>query len=113
MADQRRKQRRFPLELEIALHGQAQFWVGTTKDIAEGGVFIASRELRPIGAELELTINLPEPFKPVVAVGSVRWIRDTSQEDAPLGMGVQFTTVSDESLQTIRRFLARTPPLQA
>jgi len=47
MTDRRRKQRRFPLALEIALHGQAQFWVGTTKDIAEGGVFVATRELRP------------------------------------------------------------------
>ena len=111
MTDRRRKQRRFPLALEIALHGQAQFWVGTTKDIAEGGVFVATRELRPIGAELELTIKLPQPFKPIWAVGSVRWIRDTSAEEAPLGMGIQFTMVSDESLEDIRRFLAGATPL--
>ena len=113
MGDPHRLNPRFQVELEITLRSESQFWVGTTTNVSEGGIFVATKELKPIGAEVEVSINLPHPLPPIWAVGVVRWIRDTSGgEEAPLGMGLQFKLLSDEALRTVHGFLWKRPPLR-
>jgi uncharacterized protein (TIGR02266 family) len=109
----RRQTPRFRGELEISLRSDSQFWVGTTTNLSEGGVFVATRELKPIGTEVELVIRLPDLFVPLWTLGIVRWIRDApSGADAPLGMGLQWKLLSDEALQAIHRFVGQRPPLR-
>jgi uncharacterized protein (TIGR02266 family) len=110
---QRRRHPRFQVAIEITATSESQFWAGTTTDISEGGVFVATTELKPIGTEIELTIKLPGHL-PVSVHGEVRWIRETKAKlGAPLGMGIQFRTVPDESLRVIREFLAKRPAMRA
>jgi uncharacterized protein (TIGR02266 family) len=110
MSSERRVLRRFPFEVAITVGTRSHFWLGTTKNLSEGGVFIATPELKPIGSQLDLTIELPPPFGAIWARGEVRWIGEAAKDpDVPLGMGVQFQMISEESLSTIRDFLEKKP----
>jgi uncharacterized protein (TIGR02266 family) len=109
---QRRTQLRFVVSLEIGLRSESNFWVVSANNISEGGVFIATKELKPIGSRVEINIRLPEPFGMVWTLGEVRWIRDTpAGAEAPLGMGVRFDGIGEEGQQAIRAFLAARPPI--
>jgi uncharacterized protein (TIGR02266 family) len=111
MADKRRCPR-FGIELAITFGSESHFWTSSATNLSEGGVFIATRELKPIGSEVELTIMLPAPAHPIWLRGEVRWIRQASpNSSAPLGMGIQFRMISEESLRSIAEFLHQRPPL--
>jgi uncharacterized protein (TIGR02266 family) len=107
METQRRQFQRFRVDLELTLQSESTIWMGQAWNVSDGGVFVATKELKPIGTEIELTLKLPGNLLPVWAVGVVSWIRETSgrEEDAPLGMGIQFKLIADEALRRIRDFV--------
>jgi uncharacterized protein (TIGR02266 family) len=106
MEDERRSISRSELELAIKFSTESQHCTAVTANLSEGGLFISTTELKPIGTQIDLTITLPPPLPAVWARGEVRWIGEASSgAEAPLGMGVQFQMISDESLRTIREFL--------
>jgi uncharacterized protein (TIGR02266 family) len=106
MDSQRRGAQRFQVDLELSLQSESTIWIGHAENVSDGGVFVASKELKPIGTEMEMTLKLPGTNMPVWAVGVVVWIRDTSgKEDAPLGMGIQFRLIADDALRRIRDFI--------
>jgi uncharacterized protein (TIGR02266 family) len=104
--DPRRNSQRFQVELELTLQSESTIWIGHAENVSDGGVFVATKELKPIGTEIELTIKLPGNLLPVWTLGVVCWIRETSgRVDAPLGMGVQFRLIADDALRRIRDFV--------
>jgi uncharacterized protein (TIGR02266 family) len=108
----RRKQPRFVVNLDISLRSESNFWVASADNLSETGVFIATKELKPIGSKIEITIRLPPPFGINWTLGQVRWIRETtSGSEAPLGMGIRFDPIAPESQAAIRAFLAARPPI--
>ena len=105
MEAQRRHQR-FQVDLELTLQSETTIWIGHAENVSDGGVFIVSKELKPIGTEVEMTLKLPGVSMPVWAVGTVVWIRESSGKvDAPLGMGIQFRLIADDALRRIRDFV--------
>jgi len=77
---------------------------------SEGGVFVVTPEIKPIGSIVMLEIKLLDRNVSVSTQGIVRWIRDAStSEGAPLGMGVQFFAMSDETLRAVRDCLVDRP----
>jgi uncharacterized protein (TIGR02266 family) len=106
LEQERRSLSRSQLELAITFDIGWQASAAVTANLSEGGLFIATTELKPIGTEIDLTMTLPHPLPAVWARGEVRWIGEASSDaGAPLGMGVQFRMISEESLRTIREFL--------
>ena len=104
--DPRRQFTRFQVDLELTMQSESTIWMGQAENVSDGGVFVATKELKPIGTEVEVTIKLPGNMLPVWAVGVVCWIRDTSpNSDAPLGMGIQFKLIADDALRRIRDFV--------
>jgi uncharacterized protein (TIGR02266 family) len=104
--DPRRQFQRFQVELELTLQSESTIWIGHAENVSDGGVFVATKELKPIGTEVEMTLKLPGNLLPVWAVGTVCWIRDTSgRSDTPLGMGIQFRLIADDALRRIRDFV--------
>ncbi|HMJ50713.1 MAG TPA: PilZ domain-containing protein [Polyangiaceae bacterium] len=103
---QRRNNQRFQVDLELTLQSESTIWIGQLENVSDGGVFVASKELKPIGTEVEVTLKLPGNLLPIWAVGVVCWIRDTSgRDDTPLGMGIQFRLIADDALRRIRDFV--------
>jgi len=104
--EQRRNAQRFQVELELSLQSESTIWIGQAANVSDGGVFVATKELKPIGTEVELTIRLPGNLMPVWTLGVVCWIRETSSNaHAPLGMGIQFRLITDEALRRVRDFV--------
>jgi uncharacterized protein (TIGR02266 family) len=106
---QRRTPRRV-CELELEFTEETQFYTGLTQDISEGGVFIATYRLFPIGSRLELSFELPDGTK-INTWGRVRWLREESPHGSRPGMGVEFGDLTEEMLAAITRFCEQRPPL--
>src|SRR6185503_17659670 len=67
METQRRLNQRFQVDLELTLQSESTIWMGHLENVSDGGVFVASKELKPIGTEVELTLKLPGALLPIWA----------------------------------------------
>jgi uncharacterized protein (TIGR02266 family) len=111
-AFERRRVPRAELNVGVGFLSDSNFYTGFTSDLSEGGLFVATHMLQPIGSELTLTFALPTG--PEISVrGIVRWLRDTHDYNSltPPGMGVQFLALEGRDLDRIREFVALREPL--
>ena len=65
-------------------------WAGLTYDMATGGVFVATVDLPPIGARVDLTLTFADG-ETVATTGVVRFVRDVelASDGLPAGCGVE------------------------
>ncbi len=97
---QHRATRRVEVCLGVGFESDSSTFTGVTSDISEGGLFVATHTLPPIGCEIGLRFSLPAGPE-LHARGIVRWLRDSHDMDsAPPGIGVQFSALA---LAQIRR----------
>jgi uncharacterized protein (TIGR02266 family) len=106
---QRRTSRRC-CELQLEFTEDTHFYAGLTQDISQGGVFIATYRLLPVGRRLELDFDLPNGTH-VKASGEVRWLRESTAPSVRPGMGVAFLDLPTESLHAIGEYCRERPPL--
>jgi uncharacterized protein (TIGR02266 family) len=107
---QHRLTRRVPVCLGVGFESESTTFTGVTSDISEGGVFVATHSLPPIGSEIELRFSLPAGPE-LRARGVVRWLRDEEQADsAPPGIGVQFSALAEHDLRLIRAYIDECEP---
>ena len=102
-----------PLVLDVVLSvtSESNLYLGFSQDVAEGGVFVATYEARPIGARVELALHL-EGGEPVKLDGHVHWLRPQgSGDDMPVGVGVRLGTVSSEVAKALQSFAVRRTPI--
>jgi len=111
-ADVRRQYPRHNVELEVTMESETNFYMGLTENLSEGGLFIATHVLKPLGTQIEVSFKLPEMSEPIKVTGTVRWLREFSPtSDTSPGMGVRFEHIDAEHTEQIRRFLAARDPL--
>lgn len=79
-----------------------------SRDLSNGGAFIASDILFEIGEELDLELTLPESQTRVRARGRVVWVNRRDEGDEVPGMGVQFIDLSDEDKAALAEFIGPT-----
>ncbi|MDD5307187.1 MAG: PilZ domain-containing protein [Deltaproteobacteria bacterium] len=110
--DARRHEKRLAIEADIGFQSDTNFFTGFSEDISSGGLFIASYDLRPIGATMNINFTLPDGHL-VSVTGVVRWIREYTElhPDMAPGMGVQFQGLKHEDERAINRFLTQRPPM--
>jgi uncharacterized protein (TIGR02266 family) len=107
-----REHPRYEIELDVGLECESNFYVGLTETISEGGLFIATHQLRPVGTTVEVSLTLPDSRHTIRSTATVRWARDYSEDnDAPPCMGVRFEKVDPEHVRAIKAFLARRAPI--
>ncbi len=106
---ERRSERRVTLNVGVGFHSENNFYTGFGGDVSEGGLFVATYDLLPIGAKVSLTFWLPDDVE-VTVEGEVAWIRHP-QPDRPPGMGIRFSHLSAEARSAIERFVRRREPL--
>lgn len=119
-ADDRRRDPRYMLSLSVTLQGDNNFYTGLSEDISDGGVFIATHRVLPVGTPVVLWFTTPDSDAPCAVSGTVRWIREPAalagaqnnfgpDKGAPpsirAGMGVQFHDVPDATRRAIRAFM--------
>ena len=109
---ERRTTARADMCVDVGFLCDACFYAGLSADISEGGVFVSTHVLLPLGTELTLTFALPEGHE-VTTAGVVRWLSDPqAQQDAGTpGMGIQFRALRSTDLSVIREFVLRREPI--
>lgn len=109
---ERRRYQRVQLETDVTFESDHNFFTGFMEDISEGGLFIATYKLQPMGTQIEVTFTLPDGHI-VRATGSVRWVRDPRDESpgAPPGMGIQFDELLPEDREAIHAFIGARAPI--
>lgn len=104
---------RVQIAVEVDFESDDNFYAGISSDISEGGLFVATQDIRPIGSSLDVSLMLPSEGR-IQAQGRVRWIRESNpfvDRSAPSGMGIQFESLPPEASQAIRRFLGQRDPI--
>lgn len=104
-----RKSNRQPIEIEVGIASQSNFYVGFTENLSNGGVFVATYASKPIGEHVEVALAFPSGEELKVR-GVVRWLREATSDGWP-GMGVQFESLSPQDEAKIRKFLSLRDPL--
>jgi uncharacterized protein (TIGR02266 family) len=107
-AYERRSAERVSIEAEISLESESQFFTGLGGNLSAGGVFVATYRKLPVGCTVSVHVAMPDG--PLVAKGTVRWVRDVSTGAAP-GLGIAFEPLGAEEVGRIARFCAERAPL--
>ena len=85
---------------------QNNFWTPLEGDLGQGGVFVATHRILPIGALVALEIRIGRSVRTFEALGTVRWSRPYRGDQAPPGFGVEFVDVDAGVLFRMRTFCA-------
>ncbi|HEX7479073.1 MAG TPA: TIGR02266 family protein [Polyangiales bacterium] len=112
-APAQRRAPRVDLNVEIGIDDYTNFYVGFTENVSEGGLFLATYQLRPVGTEVALTFVLPDEHA-VSVQGVVRWVRDLrdgASADTPPGLGIEFVRLGEDDKQRIQAYVDRRAPM--
>lgn len=103
---------RITMEADVGFQSESNFYTGFTQDVSEGGLFLATYDVKDIGSKMAVSFTLPDGHL-VTCVGVVRWIREynTLTPDVHPGMGVQFSDLAVEDRHAIEGFLTQRPAM--
>lgn len=98
----RRQSPRKPLQLTVTMHvgGGGSQLQGTSVDLSRSGIFVQVKETLAIGQRVDLLIDPREKDGLIVIGGVVKHIVEN------LGVGIEFTRPSPQSLERIEKILA-------
>jgi hypothetical protein len=99
------------VEVNVSLVSEHNFYVGATRRMDSGGVFIATAMPPPIGTRLQVRLGLADGRK-IDVEGEVAFVREKSATIGrqPTGCGVRLLSLPGWAVDAIERFiLARQP----
>jgi len=97
MIENRRKSVRVPLQSDVTCTVGSRTARGVSWNLSQGGMQVEVADLKP-NDTVRLSFQLPVSGIVIDAAGIVRWANATRQ-------GIQFTNVSAQSQQSIRKFI--------
>ncbi len=103
---------RTAMEANVGATTESNFYVGFSGEISEGGVFVATYNVVPIGSLIEVLVTLPGGFEAKLP-GKVRFVRDPMDfsMDSEPGVGVAFEALPEKERELILRFIRKRPPM--
>lgn len=108
--ESRRLLREAPVRLTVS--GEDEELVARTRDIAIGGMFVATSDVRPVGtaAAFVLELGSGDPPDTVQGEAAVVWVREApGGADQPAGMGMQFTRVEPPGEERLAMLFSEQP----
>jgi len=104
MIENRRKSARVPIQAEVACTVGSRILRGVSWNLSQGGMQVEVGDLKPKDA-VRLSFQLPVSEIVIDATGVVVWTNANRQ-------GIQFTNVSAQSQQSIRKFIAQVEKME-
>jgi Tfp pilus assembly protein PilZ len=100
------------VEVNVSLVSEHNFFVGTTRRLDSGGVFISTALPPPVGTRLQLRLGLPDGRK-LDLEGEVAFVREKSTISGrqPSGCGVKLYSLPSWAVDAIDRFVLARPPI--
>lgn len=103
---ERRAHQRARLKTSVSFASESNFYTGFTRDISEGGLFVATHNVIPVGGLVDLEFSLPDDGPPIKVKAEVRWAAEYNElSDCPPGLGLSFTDLPEEGRGRIERFV--------
>jgi uncharacterized protein (TIGR02266 family) len=96
---------RAEVEMPVQLKTAADSFVGTSKNIGVGGLFVATDQTFQVGDRLAIEFSLPELDRLVSVGAEVRWTRPA--ETGAGGIGVRFIRLPIVSAIAIQEYVRR------
>ena len=103
-----RKYPRIPLSMEVRCRDHAKFLMLVSKDISEGGIFVESSHIFPIGAELEMQGKLPYAHGELKIQGTVVRHHQEPNSGTIDGMAIEFKSLSEKERKMICNYIEHT-----
>lgn len=104
----RRRHPRVSLQVDVDVSTATNFYVGRTRDLSAGGLFVESSERLEPGTEVQLKLRVSG--KPLVLDCVVRWgLAD--EAGAPVGFGVEFVELPAFARRAIEGFMSARDPM--
>lgn len=109
---ERRVAKRASMQAVIDLTSDSNFYAGFSTDVSNGGLFVATVYVLPVGAHVDLSFSLPTGER-ISTHGIVRWTREVNDQvpDSFPGMGIQFASLSQVDREAIERFVRSREPM--
>jgi len=103
---------RIPMQTQVDMSSDSNVFTGFSTNLSEGGVFVATVSLLPVGTPVDLTFTLPGNTR-ISVKGEVRWTREIDDRvpDVFPGVGVRFVELGVDAAQALHRFVAEREPL--
>jgi Tfp pilus assembly protein PilZ len=100
------------VEVNVSLVSEHNFFVGVTRRLDSGGVFISTALPPPVGTRLQLRLGLPDGRK-LDLEGEVQFVREKNAITGrqPSGCGVRLFGLPSWATDAIDRFLLARPPI--
>ncbi len=109
---ERRVEDRRQVNSRVTLSSRDNFFTGFVRNVSQGGLFISTFDLQPVGSDLELKLKLPGGID-IDSKVIVRWLRPLNKEepDAWPGMGVEFLNLDSEARRAVNLFMEIREPI--
>ena len=101
---------RAKLKVQVDFESDHNFFTGFSSDISEGGLFIATVNVQPLGSPVEVAFALPTG-ESVMARGLVKWVREATGDHQQPGMGIQFEGLPEDARDAVHRFIEQRDPI--
>ncbi len=108
----RNRPRMTRVEVNVSLVSEHNFYVGPTRRVDSGGVFISTMLPPPTGTRLKIRLGLADGRK-LDLEGEVAFVREKSAISGrqPAGCGVKLFSLPGWAIDAIDRFLLARPPI--
>ena len=108
MDQNRTKQRKLvSLLVKLTHKGIDEFVQKYATNISEGGMFIRTRDPKPIGTELSFKVEIADGQRVLQGVATVKWTRVEGDPTGPAGMGLEFRELDDASRVLVDRMIGK------
>lgn len=105
---------RVDVEIGVDFKSEHNFYTGLTQNISEGGLFIASDNMRRVGEHIRIRFTLPDDPLAIEADARVVWTREHStlfRRDGAHGYGIKFIDLAPAAAESIQAFIKRREPI--
>jgi uncharacterized protein (TIGR02266 family) len=102
-----RQHPRVSIAVDVDVSSGSNFYAGRTRDLSMGGLFVETDVGLPIGAQIEVKLNLPAgKFKVPCEV-----VWQLSDKRHTVGVGVRFLQLSQAAARAIESFMSLRSPV--
>ena len=92
--------------MKLAHSGVDEFVEKYATNLSPGGMFIRSREPKPLGTVINFKVEIAGGTRVLQGSAVVKWVRAPNDPDGPPGMGVEFSSLDASSEALVVRMLA-------
>lgn len=105
--EEKRQHPRIKTSVKSEVHSNEGMTFSTSADLSNGGIFISTPEPISVGSNIQLSIKIPDEDD-IEINGIVRWMSDSNEKDDRNGMGIEFSTLSEEQKIQLKKILNKT-----